>query len=98
MKKRYEMTKREAWLLVHVVENYPCGCDEETLAASLLWPVSKVCATLETLAVFGLMSGPVVIPTDGVVVVPIGRNVAVRDLLTRAEVRKAKRRHDSAVE
>jgi hypothetical protein len=54
----FELTKREAILLVHMTENFPRGFDEEHLATSLGWSTEEVREALLVCAVHGLVEGP----------------------------------------
>ncbi len=89
-----EPSPREAWLLVHLVENYPDGADEVTLAASLNWPIEVVVDTLDACAAFGLMGGPAELSPLGVP--DLGLVAGLPDLLTRDDVEAAKVVHGSA--
>ncbi len=88
--KVYRITKREAWLLLHMVKNFPMGASEQTLAESLGWSLRKVLATLEACAACGLMAGPGPLP-PGVKGIPLRPGQVVADLLTRKERRQAEK-------
>jgi hypothetical protein len=54
----FELTKREAILLIHTGENFPRGFDEKHLAISLGWSTEEVREALQVCAVHGLIEGP----------------------------------------
>ena len=54
----FELTKREATLLVHIGEHFPTGFAAEDLAVSLGWSVEEVHGTLQVRAVHGLIEAP----------------------------------------
>jgi hypothetical protein len=57
-KPHFQMTKREAILLVHLGEHFPTGFDPGHVAISLGWSTGEVLGALQVCAAYGFIASP----------------------------------------